>query len=140
MGIAKFAEVVEGQEIPVLATEVDRLGLVKYAGASDDYTYVHWDHPRMIAEGYPDVVVHGWLTFAFMCRAVTEWAPAEVADVRAYSVRYRRPTFPGAVTCGGRVTARRREGGVELVDLDLWSRDADGQITTTATMTLAEAL
>jgi len=139
MAIRNLAEAQEGQEIPVLATEVDRLTLVKYAGASDDYTYVHWDHPRMIADGFPDVVTHGWLTFAYMCRAVTEWAPAEVADIRSYAVRYRKPTYPGPVTCGGRVVRRRHEAGTDLVDLELWSKDGDGQTTTTATMTLAGA-
>lgn len=139
MAIKRFSEALEGQDIPELAMEVDRLTLVKYAGASDDYTYVHWDHPKMIELGFPDVVAHGWLTFAYMCRAVTEWAPAEIADIKSYAVRYRRPTYPGVVTCGGTVTGRRREGDAELIDLDLWSKDANGVVTTTAKMTLEEA-
>ena len=139
MTIRSFADVAEGQEIPVLATEIDRLALVKYAGASGDFTYVHWDHPRMVALGFPDVVVHGWLTFAHMCRAVTDWAPPEIADIRTYAVRYRKPTYPGSFTCGGRVVRRRQEAGAELLDLELWARDGQGETTTTATMTLAEA-
>jgi len=139
MAIQDFASVIEGQEIPVLTSEIDRLALVKYAGASGDFTYVHWDHPKMVGLGFPDVVVHGWLTFAHMCRAVTDWAPPEIADIRTYAVRYRKPTYPGSFTCGGRVLRRRQEAGAELLDLELWARDGQGETTTTATMTLAEA-
>lgn len=125
-----------GQEIPVLETAIDRAALVRYAGASDDYTYVHWDQPRMLAEGHPDVVVHGWLTFAYMCQTVTSWAPPELADITSYAVRYRRPSFPGRLICGGQVTAVREADGARFVDLELWSKDGEGAVTTTATMTL----
>ena len=136
MRSAALPDLAQGQEIPVVEVEIDRAALVRYAGASDDYTYVHWDQPRMLAEGHPDVVVHGWLTFAYMCQAVTDWAPPELADISSYAVRYRRPSFPGRLSCGGRVTAVREADGRRLVDLELWSKDAEGALTTTATMTL----
>jgi acyl dehydratase len=135
--IAAFADVHEGQQLPELEMTIDRLSLVKYAGASDDYSFQHWDHPRMTAQGFPDVVAHGWLTFGYMCRAVNDWAPPEIADIQAFAVRYRRPTFPGRVVCGGRVVKTREENGQRLADLDLWARNGDGEVTTTATMTLA---
>jgi len=135
--IASLADLRAGQPIPALEVAISREDLVKYAGAADDYTYVHWDHPRMTAEGFADVVVHGWLTFAHMCRAVTNWIPPELAAVQAYAVRYRRPTFPGKVACGGEVVEVCEGPQGPLVKLSLWARDADGEVTTTATMTLA---
>jgi acyl dehydratase len=136
-GIAAFSDLRDGQEIPTLEVEVDRQTLVKYAGASDDYAFQHWDHPRMTGQGFPDVVVHGWLTFGYICRAVTDWASPEIADIQGFAVRYRRPTYPGKITCGGRVTRVREENGRRLADLDLWARNGEGEVTTTATMTLA---
>ena len=69
--IGRFADLAAGLVIPTLEVEIDRADLIRYAGAADDYVRQHWDHPFMIASGYPDVVVHGWLTFAHMCRAAT---------------------------------------------------------------------
>lgn len=119
--------------------QIDTLMMVKYCGASDDYAPVHWNHPMMVDQGFPGVVVQGWLTFAYMTQAVTNWIPLEVADVAKYAVRYRKPSFPGAMTVGGVVLDRRKEDGKKLVDLELWAKDADGAVTTTATMTLVSA-
>ena len=134
-----FDAITEGHEVPDIEVTIERADLVKYAGAADDYSYQHWDHPKMTSLGFPDVVAHGWLTFAHMARAVTDWIPQEAADITDFAVRYRRPTFPGTITCGGAVKARRREAGADLLDLELWSRNADGEVTTTATMTLRGA-
>lgn len=119
-----------GTEIPVLEVEIARADLIRYAGASDDYVRQHWDHPFMIDSGFPDVVVHGWLTFAHMCRAVTDWLPPDEWKIADFTVRYLQPTYPGAINCGGEVT------GVddEIVHLSLWAKAASGAVTTSAKM------
>ena len=117
-------------EAPTIEVVFTRETLVRYAGAADDYVRQHWDHPYMIESGFPDVVVHGWLTFAHACRVVTEWLPPPEWAIAGYDVRYRRPTYPGLHTCGGRVSAARDDG----VDILLWVKDASGQITTEATV------
>src|ERR1700712_3046386 len=94
-----FADIPVGFQIPAVELDVDRLALVKYAGAADDYVRQHWDHPFMIGQGYPDVIGHGWLSFAHMCRAVTDWAPPSLAAITRYAVRYHRPFHPGRLTC-----------------------------------------
>jgi acyl dehydratase len=134
--ITALAELREGQEVPPLEVEAGRDTLIRYAGASDDYAYQHWDRHRMIELGFKDVVVHGWLTFAYMTRAVTDWVPREAADIRSFAVRYRRTMLPGVIRCGGQVVRVERDARGPVVDLDLWARDADGEVTTTATMTL----
>lgn len=134
--IASLADLREGQEAPPLEVVAGRDTLVRYAGASDDYAYQHWDHPKMIALGFEDVVVHGWLTFAYMTRVVTDWIPPEVADIKDFAVRYRKTTLPGPIRCGGQVVRVRDGASGPLVDLELWARDGAGELTTTATMTL----
>jgi acyl dehydratase len=130
-----FARIAPGDEVPPLTVEIDRLALVKYAGAADDYVREHWDHPHVTAKGYPDVIAHGWLTFAHMCRAVTDWVPPLLASFANYGVRYHRPLYPGTLTCGGTVTAVA-DGVVELA---LWGRNGDGDIVATGTVTLKRA-
>ncbi len=40
--IQSFSDVQEGMQLPVLETEIDRLQLIKFAGAVDDYAAPHW--------------------------------------------------------------------------------------------------
>lgn len=123
---------VVGAAVPELKLTVTRADLVRYAGGADDYVRQHWDHPFMIANGFPDVAVHGWLTFAHMCRAVTTWLPPEKWKIAEYSVRYVRPAYPGPMVCGGSVVAS--DAGV--LTLALWAKDADGEVTTKASISV----
>jgi acyl dehydratase len=128
----EFALIGPGDEVPPLTVEIDRLALIKYAGAADDYVDVHWDHPTMIAQGYPDVIVHGWLSYAHMCRAVTDWISPRLAAFTSYGVRYHLPLYPGTLTCGGKVT----EAADGVVAIALWGRNGAGDTVATGTVTL----
>ena len=125
-----------GQSIPSISIKIYRSDLIRYAAASDDYFYIHWDQDRARAEGFSDVIVHGWLSFAHMLRAVNAWLPAERADVADYRVRYRQPTYPGLLTCGGTVSEVTEAKDGLLITLDLWAKDATGEVKTRATATL----
>jgi acyl dehydratase len=134
--ISSIADVHVGEEVPPLLKDVEAANLVRYAGAADDYVYLHWDKVRVLEEGFPDVIVHGWLTFAYMCQSVSDWIPRELADIESYAVRYRQPTYPGRLTCSGEVSAVRAEEGATRIELDLWAKNSEGQVTATAKMTL----
>ena len=134
--VASIAQLAPGSVVPELSQTITTHDLVKYCGAADDYARQHWDHLYMTEHGFPGVIVHGWYTFAVMCKAVTDWIPLEIADIATYAVRYHRMTRPGAVSCGGEVASISASGRVEL---KLWAKDADGAVTTTASMTLAFA-
>ncbi len=122
-----------GDTIPELVVQIGREDLIRYAGAADDYVRQHWDHPFMVDNGFPDVAVHGWLTFAHMCRAVTESFASERWAIERYTVRYLRPTFPGKLTCGGRISAADASG----VEVELWGIDEAGEKTTSGMVHLA---
>jgi len=130
--LAAFPDLAPGQVLPELALAISRADLIRFAGAADDYIPQHWDHPMMVAAGFDDVIVHGWLCIAHMCRCVTDWARPSVAQIAAYEVTYRRPLYPGPLTCGGTVT----EAGPQRAVLELWARDGSGQTVTRATAEL----
>src|SRR5579871_5663398 len=117
--IAAFEDLHVDQEVPPLTQEVTAAMLVRYAGASEDYAPQHWNHLYMAERGFPGVIIHGWLTFACMTRAVTDWIPREIADVAKFAVRYHRMMSPGQVLCSGKVTAKHDKDGVRQVDLAL---------------------
>lgn len=127
-----FDEIAQGMILPQLSLTITRADLVRYAGAADDYIPQHWDQPMMLAAGFDDVVVHGWLCFAHMCRCVTNWAPPAIATIAAYRVRYLSPLYPGELTCGGLVNTC---GGNEA-RLELWASNALDVKVTVADVTL----
>jgi acyl dehydratase len=131
----RFSALSQGLQIPLLGVEIDRLGLIKYAGASDDYVRQHWDHPFMIAQGYPDVIGHGWLTAAHMLRAVTDWAPPAIIKISGYAVRYHKPFHPGLLECGGTVESVVNNSA----KLSLWARNKSGAAVATGSATLTPA-
>jgi acyl dehydratase len=83
----KHDEVDEGMELPARTYQVDRMDLVKYAGASGDFNPIHWRESFAKSVGLPDVIAHGMYTMAQAGRFVTDWAgdPAALVD---YGVRF----------------------------------------------------
>ncbi len=86
----KFTDVEVGTELPVATYPIDRLTLVKYAGASGDFNTIHWNERIATEVGLPNVIAHGMLTMATAVRVVTDWVgdPGAVID---YGVRFTRP-------------------------------------------------
>lgn len=136
MKIASFDQLAAGAAIPERLTELDTLAFVKYCGAADDYARQHWDHLWMVENGFHGVVGHGWLTFAHMCRAVTDFIPLEIADIKSYAVRYHKPLLPGVLRCGGQVVELSTQGARGLAKLSLWARDPQDLVIATSPMTL----
>jgi acyl dehydratase len=70
----KYDDVEAGQELPARGFPVQRLDLVKYAGASGDFNPIHWNDAFARSVGLPDVIAHGMFTMAQAGRYVTDWA------------------------------------------------------------------
>ncbi len=83
----KYDQVEEGAELPAQTYKVDRLDLVKYAGASGDFNPIHWRESFAKSVGLPDVIAHGMFTMALAGRFVTDWVgdPGALVD---FGVRF----------------------------------------------------
>ena len=81
----KFADVEVGTEIPEATYPIDRLTLVKYAGASGDFNTIHWNERIATEVGLPNVIAHGMFTMATAVRVVTDWVgdPGAVIDPKS---------------------------------------------------------
>jgi acyl dehydratase len=101
--------------------------LVQYAGASGDFYEMHYDLPFAQERGHPELSVHGLLKAAWLGQMVDDWFGGR-GRIVSFEVSYRGMDFRNQpVTCGGEVT--RRDGST--VELALWTRNADGDTTTT---------
>jgi len=107
----RWADVEVGTELPAQSFNLERVDLVKYAGASGDFNIIHWNERVATAVGLPNVIAHGMLTMAQAVRVVTDWV-VDPGAVIEYGVRFTRPVVvpdddTGAtVEVTGKVTAK----------------------------------
>ena len=117
----KLSDLEVGQVVFDTEITLERLDLVKYAGASGDFNPIHWN-PRFATEvGLPDVIAHGMLTMGRVIAPVALWA-GDPGAVVEYGVRFTKPVVvpdPGTatVTVSGKIGAIDAEAGTVRVDL-----------------------
>ncbi|MGO4452798.1 MaoC family dehydratase [Arthrobacter sp. RAF14] len=119
-------ELEKGQEIGRRVIDVNRVDLVKYAGASGDFNPIHWNEAFATSVELPGVIAHGMFTMGSAVQLVTDWAgdPGAVVD---YQTRFTKPVLvqdttgteePGAqVEVTGVVGALDEEAGTARIDL-----------------------
>jgi acyl dehydratase len=133
----KYDDVKVGDTLPPYVHEsVTRTDLVKYAGASGDYNPMHHDETLATKVGLPSVFAHGMFSMGLLSNVLVNWGGA--GSVKRYDVQFRAITWPGdPVTCTGKVTAKREEGGQRLVDVELQCETKPGTRSIIGSATLA---
>ncbi|MGH9119769.1 MAG: MaoC/PaaZ C-terminal domain-containing protein [Acidimicrobiales bacterium] len=119
-----------GDELSPLTKTPDREQLVKYAAGSGDFNPLHYDadFPQAVAIG--DNIVHGRMKYAAMGQLVSDWL-GHRGWIRRITAQYRGMDKRGdTFTCRGRVTGVHDEAGVPIVEVEVWTENADGQATT----------
>jgi acyl dehydratase len=114
-----YDEVEVGTELPPLTVPVNRVDLVKYAGASGDFNIIHWNERFATSVGLPNVIAHGMLTMGMAARVVTDWL-GDPGSIVEYGVRFTRPVVvpdPEGTTVEFSARVASKEDG--LVGFDL---------------------
>jgi acyl dehydratase len=108
------AKVQPGDPLPEVAETIERMDLVRYAGASGDFNPIHWNDEVARAVGLPGVIAHGMYSMGVAARMVTAWA-GDPAAIKRLKVRFSTMIEPGqtltvkgevAEVDGGRVLVR----------------------------------
>ena len=122
-----FDDIKEGDTGPEFTHELTRTDLVMYAGASGDFNPMHHDEVKAQEAGLPSVFGHGMFSAGLLGKALTDYVG--VGNLRRYRVRFTKQTWPGEVlTSKVVVTAKRKEDGANLVDLECSLANADGEV------------
>ena len=125
-----FEDVDEGTEIPTLHKDPTTQQLVKYAGASGDYYQIHYDKDYALANGLPNVILHGALKGAWMAQIMTNWI-GEQGTLKKFTTQYRGMDVPGTPMSGkGVVSKKYVDGDERLLECDIWLENSEGQKTT----------
>ena len=131
-----FEDVTVGQEIELKVVPSTQQ-LVQWAAGSGDFYQIHYDVEFARSTGLPGLIVHGALKHALLGRMLHEWV-GYGGTIKKWGVSYRGMDEPGQeMTCKGVVTAKRQEGGENLVDLEIWTANPEGQKTTPGAATVA---
>ena len=122
-----FDDVNEGDEAPAVSHVLTRTDLVMYAGASGDFNPMHHDEVEAKKAGLPSVFGHGMFSMGLLGRAITDYVG--VGNLRTYKVRFTKQTWPGeTLTSKIVVTAKRKDDGENIVDLDVELANQDGEV------------
>ena len=128
------ATMTAGAEAPVKEVKLTRTDLVQYAGASGDYNPMHHDEIKAQAAKLPSVFGHGMFSMGVLGTALTDYVG--VGNLRSYSVRFVKQTWPGEVLRTKIVvTDVRDEGGATVVALECSLENADGETKVTGDAT-----
>jgi acyl dehydratase len=126
---ARLSELSVGLALPTLTKPpIERIQLVRYAGASGDFNRIHVEEGYAQAAGYKGVFAHGMLVMGFFGQLLTNWlgTPAPIARL---SCRFRALTWPGDVlTISGRVSALIDDTEPRRATLALEATNQDGMV------------
>jgi 3-methylfumaryl-CoA hydratase len=102
----------------------DRVALFRFSALTFNGHRIHYDQPYAIAEGYPDIVVHGPLLALLLLRAARR--NAEGCELTEFEYRAVAPLFAGQ-------TIRIHAEEAEADTVRLWATDQAGVIAMEAT-------
>ena len=132
-----YEDIQEGAELPGLVKYPTTMQLVKYAGASGDYYQIHYDKDFAVASGLPGVIVHGWLTLAFLGQMLTDWL-GEKGMLLKLSGSYRGINKVNEdIICNGKIVKKYIENDKNLVRVEIWAENPRGDKTVTGTAVVA---
>ena len=106
-----------GDELSPWEYRVERMDLVRYAGASGDFNPIHWSQSFAKAVGLPDTIATGMHTMGRIGQFLTDWC-GDPGAVRRFKNRFSGmvvvPDDGATVTVGGRVAEKLGDKTVRI--------------------------
>jgi acyl dehydratase len=129
----KFDDVSEGQELPSLAKKPPLQQLVWFAAGSGDFNPLHYDFDFAKNMGLQGPIIHGRFKYATLGQLIWEWVQPD-GRIKSFECQYRGMDEPNKeLTVSGVVKRKWQEGGENLVEVEVWTQDAEGKKTTPGT-------
>jgi acyl dehydratase len=132
-----YEDIEEGGEVTGLVKYPTTMQLVKYAGASGDYYQIHYDKDFALANGLPGVIVHGWLTLAFLGQMLTDWMGEKGTLVKLNGSYRGINKVNEDIICNGKITKKYMADDSHLARVEIWAENPRGDKTVTGTAVVA---
>jgi acyl dehydratase len=128
--MVRFEELNEGDTLPELRKTPTLQTLVKYSAGSGDFNPLHHDYNFSQARQIGSIIVHGRFKYASLGELVSNWL-GHAGRIQKLSCQYRGMDLPNKeFVCKGVVKKKSTEGGKKVVELDVWTENAEGKKTT----------
>src|SRR4029453_49821 len=125
-----WESVKEGDPLPELRKRPEVPQVVKYAAGSGDFNPLHYDYGFPQAKQIGSIIVHGRFKYAALGELVSNWVEHR-GRIRKISCQYRGMDLPNQeIRCRGKGTKKGVENGEKLVELSVWTENAEGKKTT----------
>ena len=134
-----FEDVKEGAELPSVVKPIESKHLVMYEAVTWDFYPGHYDRDYAKAQGgFRDIYVDGPMVLTWYGHMLMDWIGTD-GRINKVMGRYKQSMYPGdTITTHGKVVKKYTEGNRNLVEVDIWAENQNGEATSTgkATVTL----
>lgn len=112
---------------PLVVRDLERKDFVKYAGASGDFTPIHYDEPAVRAAGHDSVFAQGMLTAGYAARLVVDRFGLD--GVTRFQTRFQSQLFPDeSVVVSDEITDVSRTDAGATVQTTFEATTPDGRV------------
>lgn len=132
-----YDDVVVGESLPTVVKQPTPRQLVMWAGASVEFSEMHYDAEYALSMGFPGRVVHGMLLASFLAQVITDWI-GELGTLKRIKTQNRQFALVNdRIICQGKATRKYREDGECCVECELWAENEKGEKYVTASALVA---
>ncbi len=132
-----YDSIAEGDALPPVKRTPTHFGMLKFIGASWQWSPQFFDPAAALSMGFERPIVPGTVKLAFVEQFVRRWLGG-AGTIRRIQVSHRRPDLHDAeMTFGGTVTRKYQEDGVRFVDVELWIDNPQGERSVRGSSTVA---
>jgi hypothetical protein len=122
----KHSNLVVGADLPTFTWTAGFEVWNRFAAVNDEFVPIHMDDAAGIAAGYSGAFGMGYLQWSWVHNVLREFA-GERGRIDRVQGSFRAPSLKGVeVTAGGRVSAVSSAGARTVVEVEIWTRTADG--------------
>jgi hypothetical protein len=132
-----YSDVTVGQSLPTLIKHPTPRQLVMWAGASGEFSEMHFDKEFALSKGFPGIIVHGMLVTAFLAQMMTDWMGEWGALKKVKTSNRQFVLVDQDVLCKGKISSKYVRGDDHLVECELWAEGRTGEKYVTATALVA---
>jgi acyl dehydratase len=135
-----YEDVAVNQSLPTLTKHPTPRQLVMWAGASGEFSEMHYDKDFALSRGFPGLIVHGMLMTSFLAQLLTDWM-GEWGTLKKIKTSNRQFVLVNQdIVCTGTVSKKYIQAGESFVECELWAENEAGEkcVVATALITLPE--
>lgn len=118
-----YEDIQIGYKLPVLIKHPTPRQLVMWAGASSEFSEMHYDKDFALKMGFPGVIVHGMLMASFLAQLLTNWMKDWATLKKIKTINRKFVLVDQDIYCNGKVIEKYEQDNEHLIKFEIWIED-----------------